>query len=85
MPHIEIYTSRVCPYCIRAKRMLDAKGVQYEEHMLDLTPESRQALVDLTGRMTVPQIIVDGTPIGGYDDIAAMDQRGELDPLLGRS
>ena len=83
MPNVVMYTSRVCPYCSRAKRLLDRKGVTYEERMLDLSPESREALVELTGRYTVPQILVDETPIGGYDDIAALDQTGELDRILG--
>lgn len=79
---VVIYTSRVCPYCLRAKRLLDAKGVAYEERMLDLSHESRQMLVDLTGRYTVPQILVNGTPLGGFDELSALDQAGELDRLL---
>lgn len=83
MPNIVMYTSAVCPFCIRAKRLLDAKGVAYEERMLDLSPESRQMLVDLTGRYTVPQILIDDTPVGGFDEISALDRAGELDALLG--
>ena len=83
MPNIVMYTSAVCPFCIRAKRLLDAKGVTYEERMLDLSHESRQMLVDLTGRYTVPQILIDDTPVGGFDDIAALDRAGKLDDLLG--
>jgi glutaredoxin 3 len=83
MPNIVMYTSAVCPFCIRAKRLLDAKGVAYEERMLDLSPESRQMLVDLTGRYTVPQILIDDTPVGGFDEISALDRAGELDGLLG--
>ncbi|MFN8124806.1 MAG: glutaredoxin 3 [Thermoleophilia bacterium] len=85
MPNVVMYTSPVCPFCIRAKRLLDAKGVEYEERMLDLSPESRQMLVDLTGRMTVPQILIDDRPVGGFDEISALDRAGELDALLGRT
>jgi len=85
MPTVVMYTSPVCPFCIRAKRLLDAKGVTYEERMLDLSSESRQMLVDLTGRMTVPQILIDDTPVGGFDEISALDRAGELDALLGRT
>ncbi len=78
-----MYTGRVCPYCARAKALLTKKGVEFTEEMVDLDPNGRQKLVDLTGRRTVPQIIVDGNPIGGWDDLAALDQAGELDALLG--
>jgi glutaredoxin 3 len=84
MTEITMYTSDRCPYCIRAKRLLDAKGVDYDEIHLSLWDgEARMRLVELTGRFTVPQIIVDGRPLGGYDDIAALDRAGELDELIG--
>lgn len=83
MPNVVMYTSEVCPYCTRAKRLLERKGVRYEERMIGLTPQARQMLVDLTGRMTVPQILVDDVPLGGYDEIAALDRDGRLDPILG--
>lgn len=79
-----MYTSGRCPYCIRAKRLLDAKGVDYEEISFSPTDgEARVRLAELTGRYTVPQIIVDGTPLGGYDEIKALDDEGALDRLIG--
>ncbi len=83
-PRIRIFTSDPCSFCTRAKRLLSQKGVDYEEIAFargDL--RARQDLVDLTGRYTVPQIMVDGTPIGGYDELRRLDADGELDPLLG--
>lgn len=81
---ILMYTSDACPYCVRAKRLLTAKGVEFREiHMGLGDHEARRRLAELTGRMTVPQILVDGRALGGYDDIKALDDRGELDPLLG--
>ncbi len=83
MPNVVMYTSQVCPYCTRAKALLTRKGVQYEERMIGLTADGRRMLVELTGRMTVPQILVDDVPLGGYDEIAALDREGRLDPILG--
>ena len=84
MPEILMYTSGRCPYCTRAKRLLDAKGVEYEEIYLPPTDgEARVRLARLTGRYTVPQILIDGTPVGGFDDMKALDDRGQLDPLIG--
>ena len=84
MPDITMYTSDACPFCIRAKRLLDAKGVEYEQIHLSLWDgEARVRLVELTGRRTVPQIIVDDRPLGGYDDIRALDDAGRLDAILG--
>ena len=83
-PRIRIYTSDFCSYCTRAKNLLTKKGVEYEEVFLDRTDmQSRMDLVQLTGRYTVPQILVDDRPVGGYDDIKALDDQGRLDPLLG--
>lgn len=77
-----MYTTRICPYCSRAKALLAAKGVQFEERSVDLTPDGRQFLVDLTGRYTVPQILIDDTPVGGYDELSALERSGDLDRLL---
>ena len=78
-----MYTSSRCPYCVRAARLLDAKGVEYERVELGLgDADARVRLAELTGRYTVPQIVVDGRPLGGYDDIKALDDAGELDPLI---
>lgn len=83
MPEITIYTSDRCPYCARAKALLDAKGVEYEQIHIALDDfEARQRIAELTGRMTVPQVIIDGTPVGGWDEISALDRAGELDALL---
>jgi glutaredoxin 3 len=84
VPHITIFTSEACGFCVRAKNLLAAKGVVYEEVNLpkyDL--DSRRRLVELTGRYTFPQILFGETPIGGYDDLRALDESGRLDPLIG--
>lgn len=83
-PHVRIYTSDACSYCVRAKRLLAQKGVVFEEiHFSRSDFQARQDLVELTGRYTVPQILIDDRPVGGYDDIKALDDAGALDPLLG--
>ena len=82
MKKIEIYTTQWCPYCHAAKSILDEKGASYEEVDAD-DPEVRMAMVQrANGRRTVPQIFVGETHVGGYDDLAALDRRGALDPLL---
>ena len=83
-PRIRIFTSEPCSFCTRAKRLLAAKGVEYEEVAFAHSDiRARRDLVDLTGRYTVPQILVDDTPIGGYDELRRLDADGDLDPLLG--
>ena len=82
MRRIQIYTTRWCGYCVRAKALLDAKGIEYEEISLDDDPAFRQKLFDLTGGWTVPQILIDGTPIGGYTELWRLDQSGALDDSL---
>lgn len=83
-PRVLIYTSDLCSYCVRAKRLLARKGVEYEEIHLDRSDvRGRMDLVELTGRYTVPQILIDDRPVGGYDDLKALDDQGRLDPLLG--
>jgi glutaredoxin 3 len=81
MPKIELYTTRWCGYCVRAKTLLDAKGLAYEEINLDDDPGFRQKLFDLTGGWTVPQILIDGRPIGGFTELWRLDRAGELDAL----
>ena len=84
MAEVVIYTTPFCPYCSRAKRLLDSKGVKYEEIDLYMQPGRRDEMVQRAeGRMTVPQIFIDGTPVGGSDDIHALDRAGKLDPMLG--
>jgi glutaredoxin 3 len=82
MPNVVMYTTQVCPYCTRAKALLTAKGVPFEERSVELSPEGRQFLLDLTGRYTVPQILVDDAAIGGFDELSALNRSGELDRLL---
>jgi len=82
MPRIEIYTSRWCPFCIRARRLLDAKGVSYEVHDVDAQPELRAEMERRTRGWTVPQIVIDEQALGGCDELHALDRRGELDPLI---
>lgn len=84
MPTVKMYTTAVCPYCIRAKQILKSKGVQaIEEIRIDLNPEERQKMMEITGRRTVPQIFIGDTHVGGHDDLVALDGRGGLMPLLG--
>lgn len=83
MAKIEIYTKAFCPYCYRAKHLLDGKGAVYEE--IDITmggPRRAEMLERSEGRTTVPQVFIDGKHIGGSDDLAALDRKGGLDELL---
>jgi glutaredoxin 3 len=82
MARIRVYSTRWCGYCVRAKALLDGKGVEYEEVMLDDDPAFRQKLFDLTGGWTVPQILIDGAPIGGYTELWRLDRDGRLDERL---
>ena len=83
MPNVEIYTSPTCGYCHAAKRLLTQKGVTYSEVDVARTPERRVEMTQrANGRRTVPQIFIGDTHVGGYDDMAALDRRGQLDPLL---
>ncbi|RZL36579.1 MAG: glutaredoxin 3 [Rubrivivax sp.] len=83
MAQVKMYTTQVCPFCVRAKMLLKQRGVeQIDEVRIDLNPEERQAMMSRTGRRTVPQIFIGDTHVGGCDDLIALDQRGELLPLL---
>jgi glutaredoxin 3 len=82
VPRIQMYTTRWCGYCVRAKTLLKGKGLEFEEIDLDDDPEFRQKLHDLTGGWTVPQIVIDGEPIGGFTELWRLDKSGELDQLL---
>ena len=84
MNPVRMYTTQVCPYCIRAKQLLQARGVaQIEEIRIDLDPAQRMQMMEITGRRTVPQIFIGDTHVDGCDDLIALDQRGGLLPLLG--
>jgi glutaredoxin 3 len=83
MPRVVLYTTRVCPYCIRAKHLLQRKGVEPEEIRIDTDRRQMRVMVERSRRHTVPQIFIDDLHVGGYEDLAALEARGELDPLLG--
>jgi glutaredoxin 3 len=83
MPKIEIYSSAMCPYCVRAKMLLQNKGMSWEEIRIDLDFDRMGEMLERSQRRTVPQIFINDFHVGGFDDLAAMDARGELDPLLG--
>jgi glutaredoxin 3 len=80
--HVKIYTRRWCGYCTAAERLLTQKGVAYEQIDTTGDPAIRKWLLEATGRTTVPQIFIDGAPIGGYADLRALDRTGELDAML---
>jgi len=84
-PRILMYSTRICPYCIRAEQLLAKKGIaadQIEKIRVDDHPEQRAEMMRITGRRTVPQIFIGDRHVGGFDDLAALDAAGELDPLL---
>jgi glutaredoxin 3 len=83
MQAVTMYTTAVCPYCIRAKQILKARGVEnINEIRIDMQPQERQKMMEMTGRRTVPQIFIGDTHVGGCDDLMALDSRGGLAPLL---
>jgi glutaredoxin 3 len=85
MPKITMYSTQVCPYCVMAERLLTSKGAVITEKILvDKDPAKREEMMTRTGRRTVPQIFIDETHIGGFDDLSALDKAGKLDPLLGK-
>ena len=83
MQNVKMYTTAVCPYCVQAKRILKSKGVELiEEIRIDTNPAERIAMMERTGRRTVPQIFIGDTHVGGCDDLMDLDSRGGLMPLL---
>lgn len=82
MSAIEIYTNGWCPFCLRAKRLLDKKGVEYQEFLIDQEPGKRAEMIQRSGRLTVPQIFIGETHVGGCDDLFKTEKSGELDHLL---
>ena len=83
MPKVVMYTTNMCPYCVRAKLLLSHQGVPAEQRNIQNDPALMREMLERSQRRTVPQIFIDDFHVGGYDDLAAMDSRGELDPLLG--
>ena len=83
VPLVEIYTKSFCPYCWRAKHLLDHKGVEYREIAVDFGGEARQEMIQrANGRMTVPQIFIAGRHVGGCDDLMVLEREGKLDELI---
>lgn len=81
-PKVTIYTASYCPYCVRAKKLLDGKQIAYEEIDAEGNDELRAWLVEKTGQQTVPQIFVGDRSLGGFSDVDALDRQGKLDPIL---
>ncbi len=82
MASIEMYIKPTCPYCLGARRLLEAKGQSWSEVDVSREPERREEMIDRSGRTTVPQIWIDDRHVGGFDDLSALDASGELDRLL---
>jgi len=82
MAKVIIYSKNNCPYCVWAKQLLDNKKVSYEEFFVDQDPVKLEEMLRLSNRRTTPQIFINDKPIGGFDDMAALDKAGELDKLL---
>jgi glutaredoxin 3 len=86
MNPVRMYTTQVCPFCLRAKALLKQRGVErIDEVRVDLDPVERDRMIDLTGRRTVPQIFIGSTHVGGCDELIALDRSGGLAPLLAAS
>lgn len=85
MPDVQIYSKAWCPFCVRAKGLLVAKGVAYRETDVTIDLDLEREMIARSGRRTVPQIFIDGEGVGGYDDLAALNASGELDRMLGRT
>jgi glutaredoxin 3 len=85
LAEVEIYTTRYCGYCYRAKELLDDKGVAYREIACDRRPDLRQQIRQASGQRTVPQIFINGVAIGGHRELSALERQGRLDALLRRA
>lgn len=83
--NIVIYTTAVCPYCVAAKNFLQSKGQTWSEVRVDTDPDTRRKMTEMTGRTSVPQIFINDTHVGGYDDMIALHRKGGLEPLLGEA
>ena len=84
MPEILIYTTRICPYCVMAKRLLDSKGLAYTEINVDGNTQLREEMMRKTQRRTVPQIYIGDVHVGGFDDLYALERQNKLNALLGQ-
>ncbi len=82
MPIVQMYATAFCPYCVRARRLLKRKGVEFEEIRVDKDRDEMRTMIQRSQRTTVPQIFIGKQHIGGFDDMAALDRAGKLDPLL---
>jgi glutaredoxin 3 len=82
MSDVRMYSTRTCPYCIKAERLLTERGFSVQKILVDLDPKMRERMVKITGRKTVPQIFIGEHHIGGYDDLVELDLEGELESLL---
>lgn len=82
MPKVQVYSKQQCPFCVRAKALLQKKGVAYEEIDVEHDDAKRAWLVEASGQRTVPQIFVDGRPLGGFSDVDALEKEGKLDAIL---
>jgi glutaredoxin 3 len=82
MAKIVMYTTQYCPYCVRAKALLRHKGMEFEEIDVSEDEAVREKMIEESGRRTVPQIFINGSPVGGFDELRTLDEQGELDRLL---
>ncbi len=82
-PSIEVYTTRMCPYCVMAKQLLDKKGVSYSEVYVDQDQDLMSEMMERSKQRSVPQIFINDLHVGGFDDLSALDRKSGLDPLLG--
>ncbi len=82
MAKVVVYSTGNCPYCVQAKVLLEKKNIPYQEIRIDLDDQKKEEMISLSGRQTVPQIFINDKPIGGFDDLWALEKKGELDQLL---
>ncbi len=82
MKKITIYSTRICPYCVRAKNFFEKRNIEYKEIMIDVDPEQMKVMIEKSGRQSVPQIFIDDYHIGGFDDLIEHDMDGKLEELL---
>lgn len=83
MPKVVMYSTQFCPYCVRARQLLESKGVDYTDIRVDVERDRYSEMIELAGRSSVPQIFIDDDHVGGCDDLYALESRGQLNPKLG--